>query len=479
MRMRVFVIAALCACLAGSAYAAVFTVAPGDVAGLAAAIDAANSDAQADTISIAGSYVLTAVDNVTHGNNGLPSITSPITIVGTAGATIRRSDAAGTPAFRILHVGETGSLTLRAVTIANGLLPHTDFDWEGSGAGILSIGNLSIADSVITGNVAGDDAGGIAQVRAGTTFSMRDSVVSNNGVEGGQNVGGMTVCCNVSIARSTIADNFGVGLALGGINQPSTGSGNAEFVDSSVFRNHAVGPIAGIIAGGHVRILNTTIALNTAGGGGPAAIFFHSGDLSIVNSTIANNSSAAGERSTGGIRADPLNAGRVELTNTIVAGNTAAGAPSDCNGAVVTSLGNNLIGSTAGCTIALLGSDRLGDAGLAPFTDDGTPGNGHFPLLPTSAAVNAGNNVVCQSDPALATDQIGNPRVGVCDIGAIEFQPAPPSVVFAGTPGTPSCHGDSVSALARQYRGLSAAARALGFSSVQSLQNAVKTFCRE
>ena len=44
-------------------------------------------------------------------------------------------------------------------------------------------------------------------------------------------------------------------------------------------------------------------------------------------------------------------------------------------------------------------------------------------------------------------------------------------VAFAGTPGKPNCHGHSVSALARQYGGLEAAAAALGFSNVRALQN--------
>jgi hypothetical protein len=50
--------------------------------------------------------------------------------------------------------------------------------------------------------------------------------------------------------------------------------------------------------------------------------------------------------------------------------------------------------------------------------------------------------------------------------------------VFAGTPGKENCHGHSVSALARQFGGLNNAAAALGFPSVQALQDAIKTFCR-
>ena len=49
--------------------------------------------------------------------------------------------------------------------------------------------------------------------------------------------------------------------------------------------------------------------------------------------------------------------------------------------------------------------------------------------------------------------------------------------VFAGTPGTPNCHGQSVSALAQTYGGLAAAAAALGYANVQALQNAIATYC--
>jgi hypothetical protein len=52
-------------------------------------------------------------------------------------------------------------------------------------------------------------------------------------------------------------------------------------------------------------------------------------------------------------------------------------------------------------------------------------------------------------------------------------------ITFAGTPGMPNCHGQSVSALAQQYGGLDAAASALGFPSVQALQDAIRTFCEE
>jgi hypothetical protein len=42
---------------------------------------------------------------------------------------------------------------------------------------------------------------------------------------------------------------------------------------------------------------------------------------------------------------------------------------------------------------------------------------GHFPLLSTSQAIDAGNDALCPRK-----DQLGRRRVGPCDIGAIEFR---------------------------------------------------------
>jgi hypothetical protein len=51
------------------------------------------------------------------------------------------------------------------------------------------------------------------------------------------------------------------------------------------------------------------------------------------------------------------------------------------------------------------------------------------------------------------------------------------TAAFAGQPGTANCHGQSVAAVARQFGGLKGAAAALGFPSVQALQEAIRQFC--
>jgi len=49
---------------------------------------------------------------------------------------------------------------------------------------------------------------------------------------------------------------------------------------------------------------------------------------------------------------------------------------------------------------------------------------------------------------------------------------------FAGTAGSPKCQGTTFAVLTRQHGGLTAAATALGFTSVAALQNAITAFCK-
>lgn len=51
------------------------------------------------------------------------------------------------------------------------------------------------------------------------------------------------------------------------------------------------------------------------------------------------------------------------------------------------------------------------------------------------------------------------------------------TVPDAGTPGEANCHGESISALAKQFGGIDAAASVLGFSSVKGLQDSFGAFC--
>ena len=95
----------------------------GDVACLIAAINAANTNGQRNTIRLeAGTYTLTAVDNGDPSQfdlNGLPVITSTLTITGAGAATTSIRRDAGSPDFRLIHVAAAGSKANAAATQAD------------------------------------------------------------------------------------------------------------------------------------------------------------------------------------------------------------------------------------------------------------------------------------------------------------------------------------------------------------------------
>ena len=170
-------VSALCGLAMGRpAQAAVFNIASGDAAALIAAINTANGNGKNDTINLAaGTYTLTKVNNDTDGPNGLPSITSTITIkgVGSDSTTIARDISA--PDFRIVHVAASGVLILDGVTITGG-----DPGRE-RGGGIANFrGTLTLLDSTVSSNSA-FVARGI--YNSGGKLTLLDSTVSGVGFQ--------------------------------------------------------------------------------------------------------------------------------------------------------------------------------------------------------------------------------------------------------------------------------------------------------
>ena len=136
----------------------------------------------------------------------------------------------------------------------------------------------------------------------------------------------------------------------------------------------------------------------------------------ILNSTISGNRARQGA----GIANGPGNVGNpLTLQNTLIGRNNAEFSP-DCfsfsSDFPLTSLGNNLIQDLSVCELAPQPTDLAGDPGLGSFVEGFLPGSGHFPLERDSRAINAANDDACPR-----RDQLGHRRVGVCDIGAVEF----------------------------------------------------------
>src|SRR6266481_7010530 len=126
---------------------------PNDVASLITAINTSNTNMEDDTIELAtnSTYTLTVINNDT---NGLPVIGSDgghkLVIHGN-GATLQRSTAGGTPAFRIFQIGTGADVTIDRLTIMNGNQNVPG----GEGGGIdNNHATLTITNSTLSGNSA-------------------------------------------------------------------------------------------------------------------------------------------------------------------------------------------------------------------------------------------------------------------------------------------------------------------------------------
>jgi hypothetical protein len=451
-----------------------FSCGAADVQCLVAAINAANANGEDNVILLeAGAYALMNVDNNTDGPNGLPSITSGLRIVGAGQDTTTVARDPSAPGFRLFHVGPTGNLTVEGMTLTGGsgidngalfnsggvvTLTQSEVDNNAGGGLINNGGVVDIWQSTVRGN------GGTGISNRGGVVNIFQSIVNNN------RSGGLTNSGEVNITESEFAYNSSNGP--GGLNTFGTGS-TARIIRSRFSYNSSGFVVGGLyVSDGTVFIANSTFDHNSADGGGGIqtssssalvvtdsafvenrSVFMgtgagmvlgpgtmavvtnttfagnvfdgfqgrvgveaiaNSGTLILTNSTLADNLNSQSEPSqnASAVSSEP-NATTI-LVNTLLARNTGPFSQ-DCSGSV-TSAGNNLIGDPTGCTIDLQPSDLTGDSGLDIFQDNGEPGNGHIPLLPTSPAVGAGNNDLCPP-----TDQLGHERVGPCDIGAIAF----------------------------------------------------------
>ena len=447
----VFVIALNLFAARNTVHAATFTCAAGDVSCLITSIATANATPEPDIIQLAaGSYSLTDVQSYADGWTGLPSVTGTLSLVG-AGRDVTgigRDNAAGR--FRLLHVAATGNLTLRDLTLHGGEPPDNDPSELGADGGALinKGGTVTIIDCTVTDNHTRYGKG--AAIRNLGTLFLANSTVSNNDASVGRGAGGIFNTGSLSIANTLLYGNWNYGGAgaIGNL-------GGTVTIDTSTLRdNHAGEDLKGggianvggtvtitrsalhhnwgdrggaIFNAGIITIADSTIGHNVGIEGG-AAIENDGGTVMLTNATVSRNTSFADFSWSAAIN---NSRGSVRLQNAVVALNTSdrMGGNSaffwDCGGPV-TSLGNNLIGALDGCTLGLSPSDLIGDPGLDSFVENGPPGNGHFPLLSTSTLIDAGNDSACST-----VDQLGHPRVGHCDIGAVEYQPASLSVAIA------------------------------------------------
>lgn len=358
---------------------------------LRAAIQETNALNGADTINLpAGIYIL-SIDGVDEdaAAKGDLDITDDLTIEGNSNVdTIVDANQID----RVLSIFGTITVNISGVKVKNGSGNRTY-----SGGGISNQnGKVYLTNCTISNN---DDvwAGGIGNGDEGEMVLL-DCIVSDNfsiSTGGIENYGKMKLS-NCSIVNNVAGDGNG------GIDN----RGTMTLINSTVSNNSTSSAGGGISNLDTMALINSTVSGNKCyriqGGG-----INNEGEIILTNSTVSDNEG-------GGLR----NNSQVKLINSIVASNT----DGDCVGQSI-SLGHNL-DSDGSCNLTEPSDLPNTDPLLGEFTDDGTPGRGHFPLLKGSPAIDKGNDDACPP-----TDQLGNPRVDGdgdgtinCDIGAVEFQ---------------------------------------------------------
>ena len=377
------------------------TIADGDVQALITAIEDANSSSGSVTIELAssGDYELTAeYTGDSSSGNGLPAITSQITIEGN-GATIRRvSDSDN---FRIFAIGSDGDLDLEGVIVSGG---QTQLD----GGGIFnSQGNLTLTDSEIINNTALYGAGIAAHNNA--TIEIIDTHISGNA--SGYGGGGIYVISNstVEVTDSVIDSNtatFGPG---GGI---YVSQGEVDLIRSTLDGNAALDGGGIYSSSGTLTLSNSTVSGNSAtnigsNGGGGGGIFNYEGDMTLTSSTISGNTATV---EGGGI----LNLGNLMLTGSIVAGNTVT----ESSDAASTNISGSIDSNSE--------SFIDGDPELGPLQDNGGPTETMMPM-PGSPVINAIplDNGECEVGETIDQRGVQRPAGDGCDIGSVEA-PRPP-----------------------------------------------------
>jgi hypothetical protein len=253
-------------------------------------------------------------------------------------------------------------------------------------SGTLTLNSVTVTNGMPPAADLADLGGGIYLSDSGSVLLLSNSMVNGNQ---GWTGGGISSWGSVTVDSSTISGNIGDGEGGGGI---------------------------AALIGSALTVTNSTISGNSADAQGGGIIVGSSAVATIINSTITENYSGF----VGGI----LQAGAVELKNSILAGNSSATGP-DCKGTIA-SQGHNLIQDISDCTISgdttgnVIGSSPL----LGPLQGNGGPTFTHA-LLSGSPAIDAGDD-----SAAPATDQRGivRPQGSASDIGAFEVE------VVAATP---------------------------------------------
>ena len=226
---------------------------------------------------------------------GLPSIDVPVTINGSGYATIQRSDADGTPAFRLFFVSENGSLTLNDLILANGNLDPNRDAIDFGGAILNAGGQVEINNCLFENHSA--YSGGAIHNRGGDILINTSTFENNQAEEGGAlyNENDSRLEINASTFTNNTSDY--AGGALYNLGELVVGT------HDSLFRNNIAGGGGGAIvnADGTAEISFTSFENNQSSSGGAVATWGDNANVFFNNDDFKNNIATGTGASGGGV----------------------------------------------------------------------------------------------------------------------------------------------------------------------------------
>jgi hypothetical protein len=297
--------------------------------------------------------------------------------------TVQRSEAEGTPQFRIFHIVPDHIVTIQGLTIANGS--------AGTGGGILADhAALTIDNCSVEGNQAADKGGGIYnEGGSSATLTIVNSTVTGNRLTGDYislsgggiyNKSGRVEIINGSVGGNSVFGTAFSGYGAGIYNE----SGALEITDSSIDGNaiftpqsppHVKGSGSGVgiynDVNGTLIIRNSTVSSNQTQdypfGGGSGGILNY-GMAEIAHSTMSGNFASSGG---GGIS----NGGTMTISDCTVRQNrTHGGTGGIGNGGIMTIANSTVSGNSAGYK-QLARTGGINNGGALTITNSTLSGN--------------------------------------------------------------------------------------------------------
>lgn len=460
MKKVFFILTVLMALTLQTVRAAVFNIANGDVAALIAAINAANTNSEADIINLAtnGTYNLTTVNNTIvnpniGGGNGLPAIINSFTGAGADitingnGATIQRNMAGD---LRLLVISGSGTevvinnvifknakatlngaciaamwkdvrLTLNGCTFENNVLTPVGANTEdGGGAILIHEGFLTATNTIFKGNTA-PNGGAIKCLLSNMTLT--NCTFENNHTTGTGNNGGAGVVIDgakfdgfareINITLCKFLNNTCIKQG-GGLFYYTYGN-SVGVVDRCYFKGNTSPSGGGMHAGvdnssnNNLTISNTTFDTNiSSGASGGLNIFSPNAsnfNININNSTFTFNEANGGTAGGGGAVANF--GSTLSFNNCTIAKNSTnafGGGISGQSGSI--SIKNSIIADNTA-------TNNFGAFGVSNIQRNCASGG--FVASPPPYFINGGNNLEWPARTDLTNNGLCTPSITVAN----------------------------------------------------------------